>query len=417
MQAISKNKTLTVITSLLRTLCLFGASSTLFQTFLATVGFNEGQIYLHATLVQAVTVGTILLFSHYADGKRPILRSALVQIPNGLLYLALIPFCFRTEGGSTAFVLLTAVSLLQGVCTALHTVCTYKLPYLLYRATDCSKVEALAGVLAATVTFGMGELMHFLQSRVAYTRLALYAFLFSSALMVAAGGLTLFLRAMQREIPKEPPAIAPTETEGEERKEARISVLSLVRRPVFYLLVPANLLRGFASGVVAVLATVALTLGHGTEITTRMVSFSAVSSFLGCLVFGLITRIFSPRIPVFFGCACFLLLPLCLSDSSAWFLFAYAVVYFGRSMVDVGVPSLLVYAVDAQIAGPYNAWRMILHNGGTMLATAIAPFLSPAALLIAATLASLLAGVSFLTLRLLRRASPTFVRGKPHLFR
>ena len=85
--------------------------------------------------------------------------------------------------------------------------------------------------------------------------------------------------------------------------------------------------------------------------------------------------------------------------------------------MDVAVPSLLVYAVDMEIAGPYNAWRMILHNGGMLLATAIAsiPGIPPQALLIGALVAALISGSSFLLLRVLRRASPTFVKGKPHL--
>ena len=130
MSRIQRNKVLAIVSSVLRTLCVLCATGTLFQTFLSSVGFSEKQIYLNATLVQAVNVGTILLFSHFADGKRPHLRSALVQIPNGLLFLAYLPFCLGQ--GASSFLLLTAVSLLQSVCTALNTVCEYKLPYLLY---------------------------------------------------------------------------------------------------------------------------------------------------------------------------------------------------------------------------------------------------------------------------------------------
>ena len=403
MSRIQRNKVLAITVSVLRTLCILCATGTLFQTFLSSVGFSEKQIYLNATLVQAINVGTILLFSHFADGRRPHLRSALVQIPNGLLFFAYLPFCLGK--GADSFVLLTAVSLLQSVCTALNTVCEYKLPYLLYRPTDYATVQAIVGVLSAAATLGVGELLHFLEARIPYERLMLYIFPIAALFLVLAGIASLFYSVSVKE--KE-------EKTENSTKTVRVSALSILRRPVFYLLLPANLMRGFASGVVTVLATVAISLGFGAELTTRMVSISAVANLVGCLLFGLVSRYLSPRLSILAGSLCFLLLPLCLEGSPLLFLLAYAVVYFGRSVVDVAVPSLLVCAVDADIAGPYNAWRMILHNGGTLLATAIASFLSPKLLLLLALVCSLVSGISFFALRLLRTSSPWLSR-KPHL--
>ena len=164
--------------------------------------------------------------------------------------------------------------------------------------------------------------------------------------------------------------------------------------------------------MVTVMATVAISLGFGAELTTRMVSISAVANLVGCLLFGVVSRYFSPRVSILAGSLCLLMLPLCLQGSPLLFLIAYAVVYFGRSIVDVAVPSLLICAVDAEIAGPFNAWRMILHNGGTLLATAVASFLSPSALLFVALFSSIASGVSFFALRLLRKASPLISKRK-----
>ena len=401
MTQIQRNKALATATAVLRTLCTLCATGTLFQTFLSSVGFTEREIYLNATLVQAVNVGTILLFSHFADTRRPHIRSAFVLIPNGILFLAYLPFCF--DSGARSFLLLTTVSLLQSVCTALNTVCEYKLPYLLYRPTDYATVQAIIGVLGAVATFGVGELLHYLEARVPYDRLMLYIFPIAALFFVLAGVLTLFYSLLS---PKEEKKDAPA-------KEYRARAINIFRRPVFYLLLPANLLRGFASGVVTVLATVAIALGFGAELTTRMVSLSAIANLAACFLFGLASRRLSPRVSILVGSLCFLLLPLCLGSSPFLFLIAYAIVYFGRSIVDVAVPSLLIRAVDAEIAGPYNAWRMILHNGGTLLATAIASFLSPGALLITALVCSVFSGLSFFALPLLRAASPTLLpKGK-----
>lgn len=394
MHRIRKNIALSVAVDILRTLCLLCASGSLFQAFLSHVGFSESEIYLNATLVQAVNVATILLCSHFADTRRPHLRAALVQIPQAILFLAFLPFCLGETGGVTAFILLSAITLSQSVSTALYTVCGYKLPYHLYRPSDYATVCAVVGVLSAVITFAVGELLNHLQRTVAYTRLMIFAFALSAVFLLAAGVLTLFYSLDRRE------------EEAQSTAPKRVPLCEILSRPVFYLLLPANLLRGFSSGVISVFATVAISLGLGAELSPRMLSLSAVANLAACLVFGITTRLFSPRVAVLGGSLCFLLLPLCLFGSPTLFLIAYTAVFFGKSVVDVGVPSLLVYAVDAEIAGPYNAFRMALTTGGSLLATAIAPMLSPAALLITAIACALFSGACFFGLRILRTASP-----------
>lgn len=147
-----------------------------------------------------------------------------------------------------------------------------------------------------------------------YERLMLFAFILSAAFCVTAGLFSFFFKALTKE--EWSGKISTTDDSASETKNVAVktvSVLEMFRRPIFYLLVPANLLRGFATGAVTVFATVAITLGFDN--------------------------------------------------------------------------------------------------------TALAPFLSPAALLFSVLGCGLLSGVMFFALRILRKASPTFLRGKPHLLR
>ena len=74
----------------------------------------------------------------------------------------------------------------------------------------------------------------------------------------------------------------------------------------------------------------------------------------------------------------------------------------GRTFVDYSVPSILRAAIPVELAGPYNAWRMLLHNGGTLLATTIAAFI-PVSWLLALTLVfQLISGLHYFTARDLR---------------
>ena len=412
-RSIKRNKTIVILQQALRTMALLCASGTLMQAFLAYVGFTESNIYLHATMINAVNVAATLLCSRYADGRSIKRRSAFVQIPNGLLFLCLLPFCFGVNASSGAFLLLLGISLAQSVFTALNTVCEYKLPYHLYRHSDVGIVNAISGVASSILTFLVGILLDFLKKTVSYDRLMLYAFLIAAFFMVAAGVLALCVTVFQN-------AEEGTEEKAAEHveKKKKISLLAMFRTPVFYLLLPANITRGIASGCVNVLATVAVAL-HFENLAPIMVSISAIANLIACVLFGISCRFVSARLPLFIGSLCFLLLPLGLLGSPTLFLVMYAVVYFGRSVVDIAVPSLIICVVDAEIAGPYNAWRMILHTGGMMIATTVAalPFVTPAMLLWATLACSVISGALFFFIPLLRRASPLFVHGRPHLLR
>ena len=60
--------------------------------------------------------------------------------------------------------------------------------------------------------------------------------------------------------------------------------------------------------------------------------------------------------------------------------------------MDNAVPALLLQTVPAAIAGPYNAWRMILHLFGTLLGTAAATVIPIPLMLILATALQVLSG-------------------------
>ena len=67
------------------------------------------------------------------------------------------------------------------------------------------------------------------------------------------------------------------------------------------------------------------------------------------------------------------------------------------------MPAALLYAVPVEIAGTYNAWRMILHNGGTMLVTVIAGFIPRSALLWISLGCQVVSGVNFFTAKVMRK--------------
>ena len=392
MNSIRRNEALTVLGSALRIVSLLCATGPIMQAFLASLGFPSRFLYLHSTLTQGANIFTIFLCSRWADRGSIIRRSALIQLPHALLYLCLIPLCLWQSSSMGSFLILTGICLLQSVFLALYTVCEYKLPYYVYPPEDTGPLTALCGILGSLLSLGSGVIIAWLASFLSYPQLMLYACCFCSAMLILNVLNTLLLRPMPGV------AMAPKE-------QKRLPLKTVICHPVFYKLAGANLLRGFSFGVTTVMAAVALDLGFHESTLTALVSFQSAAGLVGCAVYGILSRFVSSRKLIFWGSLAFLVVPLMLFSHQWLFFAAFTVMMIGRTIVDYAVPTAVRFAVPVELAGPYNALRMLLHNGGTLLATTLAAFLPVSALLILTAALQILCGLRYLTLKEMRQVA------------
>lgn len=378
-----RNKVCSVSVVALCSVALLCTTGPIMQAFLASLGFDSRALYIHSTLVQAANVLTISLCAGWADRGNLIRRAALIQLPRVALFLACLPLCFRGSASLSTFLAITTICLLQSVCIALYTVCEYKLPYFIWTPEDYGPLSAVSGIVAGLLSLVMGVVVTQLAGVLPYNRLMLYACVVSAGLI----GLSAALVALLRPLPGTVHPPIP--------RQRGIAQLSVFRQPVFYRMLPANLARGFATGTTTVMAAVALDLGHSEETVTALVTFQSIATLAGCGIFGVAVKRASSRWILLLGSLSFLLLPLVLQGNATLFLAIYTVVILGRTFVDYAVPVILRFAVPAEAAGPYNAWRMLLHNAGTLLATTVAAFIPLEALLILTVVLQLYSGFCY----------------------
>ena len=387
MKTVKKNKYITVLTCSIRTIALLCSTGPVMQAFLSSLGFSSELIYIHTTVVQTMNVIVIFLCSQWADNGNIIKRTALVEIPYAALYLCFLPICLWKSNSIETFLILTGVSALQSVALALYTVCDYKLPYYIYLPEDYGEVLAVSGIISALLSLGAGILISWFAQFVSYNYLMLVASIASAFLM----GVSALLHYMHEPIEKE--KLAPRLDENKDK--SKVTIYRIIRYPVFTRLIPANLFRGFCYGTMTVMATIALELGYGTDIATALVTVQSAAMLIGCALFGFCVHKYHPKKMIFVGSLTFILLPLVLVRNNVIFLTVFAVTYLGRTLVDYGVPAYLRIAVPVEIAGPYNAWRMILHNGGTLIATAIAALIPVECLLVATMVMQIVSGLNY----------------------
>ena len=390
---LQNNKRRAIFALALRTAALLACTGPIMQTFLASLGFSSRFIYINTTLVQTANILTSSLCAQWADRGSVIRRSAICEIPHALLYLCYIPLCLWKSPSFTSFALLTGICLLQSACIALYTICEYKLPYFIYGPKDYGTVLAISGIVSSLISLGAGIIITRLSQVMEYSQLMLWACVISFLMM----GISSLLHLLQKPINQMHTPMEKSEKTG--------SSLSVFREPVFYKMIPANLLRGFGYGTTTIMAAVALDLGYGQSVSTALVSFQSGAMLLGCGLFALSIRYISARTVMLLGSALFALFPLMLVRSEGLFLLLFSLTFFGRTLVDYATPSLLRLAVPVEIAGPYNAWRMIIHFTGTILSTSIAAVIPIWTLLVLTMAAQLISGVSYFTDKDMRRAN------------
>ena len=393
MKQTSHNKSFFIIAMGLRTVALLCVTGPIMQTFLASIGFSSQWIYIHTSIVQAVNILTISLCSTWADRGSVIKRTAFVELPYALLYLLYIPLCIWKSASLLSFVILTAICLCQSVCIALWTICEYKLPYYIFSPREYGSVLSIGGIVGGLISLGAGVIITRLSSLLSYSTLMLASCTLSLVLMLACTALHLGLK---------PVSDAPVSSAPAGKK---IGQLEVFRYPLFRKMIPANLMRGFGYGTTTIFAAIALDLGFDQSVSTALVSAQSIAALAGCSLVGVCLTFLAPRFVTLAGSLTFALIPLMLIPNKFVFLSVFALVYLGRTLVDYSVPAILRAAIPVQIAGPFNAWRMLLHNGGTLIATTIAAFIPVSWLLVITMVLQLISGLHYFMEKELRANS------------
>ena len=376
------NKLFFIIAMGLRTVALLCVTGPIMQTFLASIGFSSRWIYIHTSIVQVVNVATISLCSTWADRGNVIKRTAMVELPYALLYLFYIPLCIWKSPSLLSFCILTGICLLQAICIALWTICEYKLPYFIFTPKEYGSALSVGGIVGGLISLGTGVVITKLSGLISYATLMGSACVVSMVLMLVCTALHLKLKPV-------------TTISGTATRKKKNNQMEIFRYPVFRRMIPANLMRGFGYGTTTIFAAIALDLGFDTEVATALVSAQSIAALIGCTLMGISISYLPPRFVTLIGSATFGLIPLMLIPNKYIFLAVFALVYFGRTLVDYSVPSILRAAIPVNLAGPFNAWRMLLHNGGTLLATTIAAFIPVTWLLILTVACQLISGLHY----------------------
>lgn len=387
-----KNKLLYIISLTLRATAMLCATGPLMQTFIEVLGIDSSFNYFHTSVIQIVNILVILICSRFADTDSILKRSAIVNIPTGILFLLYIPLCFSNGHNASDILILLSAGILQSVFCALYTVCDYKLPYHIFMPDDYGIIISAGGIISSVVSLAFCTAISYFSAIYDYKIIMIFSFVISAIFMIISSVLFFFLKSL---------ICKPTVERSD--KSQKISLGKIFMHPVFYKLLIPNFLRGFAFGTTTVFTIIAFTLGYDEKTATLMVTIQSATFFVGYFIFGFLSKHMKYKNIILFSGLTFLLLPLMLIPNSLLFLSVFAIILCARTMVDCAVPAILLKAVPIEIAGPYNAWRMVIHTAGILAATSLAAILSPQLLILITTICHLIFSFSYIVTKEIKK--------------
>jgi len=176
-KVIRTNKYVSLTLSAMLLVCMMVSNGTLLQTFLFTLGFSPKLVYFRNSLVQITNVLILLSCANKSTSGNIIRKYAISCLPNAILMICYLPFCFIPSANSISFILLALIGISQAVISALRTNYSYILPYQLYPAEDYGFINAISGIMSSVISLLIGYVFFRLTRSISYTTLMAGAFL------------------------------------------------------------------------------------------------------------------------------------------------------------------------------------------------------------------------------------------------
>jgi succinate dehydrogenase hydrophobic anchor subunit len=141
-------------------------------------------------------------------------------------------------------------------------------------------------------------------------------------------------------------------------------------KPFAFFILP-NLIRGLCAGAIGMAVSIGYYTGHlDSRSATLLAVITSLVTILGCGVYALIAgKIAERTILILSSIGVFLFMPMITwFPSTEAFLVFYGFAWFMVVFINYAVPVAVTKIADYETMGRYSAGRMLLHNGGTMLA-------------------------------------------------
>ena len=339
----------------LQSLVVLALGGTLLQTFLIESGFSEENVTVLLSVLQIIQIITIFAFSSFADklrGYKTILAIVSLAALPMTVYFILLSFSPGSAEGSVCFLLLgTFFNIYLGI----NNILSYKLPYAVMDMSRYGIFNSVAGVVIGTLGFGVSILLSFLQSTFEFFSIMKVVYILTFVFALLQSAVTLSLKESNVHLEY-----------SSEKKKSNI----LKYKPFLVLIIP-NILRGFCTGIIGMVATIGYFIGRVDSASAAIImTVTSVSSILASLAYSFLTRKVREKYILLVSSAltCLFMAFMVIFRGAATYIVFYTLAYFFIYFISISVPVTISRTIHYDIIGQYTGGRMLLHTLGTSIA-------------------------------------------------
>ncbi len=347
-----------ILQSTFNAVAILLSSGAIAQAFMLYLGISENQISVYSSLIQFAQVSAMLVFAFVGDKFSAVLKVTFpfaVALPSLFLFF-LIASSPLTPTIDSKYIVILVGSIIVNLALGSYNVLCYKFPYFIINMSDFGSLTALSGIFSSVASISVTSLLSYLTSVFDYLLVISIAFIVGAILWLLGA---IFIK-LYKELPQ---------PQHDERKKD-VSLISFIKQPIFYKLLPAHILRGIANGIFMLVAVIGAFDGVLDSQTIIVLSLiTSVSSMIGNLLYSILERKIKPDKLIILSAVLFALSVFGLGFfRDLWlYLTLFFIANASNIVLGICVPVIIVDRVDYEYIGKYTSWRMLLFTGASAL--------------------------------------------------
>ena len=359
------------------------------QGFLAKQGLSENQIYTYASISTWAQVFTMSLMTFFSARIKKvklwttIFAGSLLVSAIILILSALLP----NLKGNTLALYIFIVSAISFAGVGVYNILSYCLPYRVMDMKEYGKITGISSMIIGAVVFGATTLYATITSKLDLVKVFVFFIIFSVVALVVSVCLFKSLKEINKQ--------------EEQKTNAKEEIVAVFKNKDTYILMLPNFIRGIATGIVGVIAVLAMSGGIIVESQASIVTIVLQAGLLvGNLLFVLTCKRFKTRTAMFISNTIFcILLPFAFTFGTIGFIIVLVISLIFRCLVDTAIPVLVTEIIPKDEIGPFTSIRMLVFTAGQavapMLITPISNSVGGVGVLVVAAVLQFLCGLVY----------------------
>lgn len=352
----NSNRKKYLIKEILYYLALSFSTGSFVQTFMLAKGIPTHLVATYSAIIQIVQTSFMFFASFMCDKIKNVIRANAVSnfiLP--IIFIGLLITQAPNVFSNTAYLIILITSIVANTALGFLNILYYKLPYYVIDINDFGKFSAITGMASSGLSFLFTTITSILANYVDFFILSASTFIFATILWILSSIVTALLKDISQG------------TIIEQKPKEKLP--SLLKYPYFYKLIPANILRGICTGIIAQIVVIGTHIGTlNTNLSIFITAITCLSTIIASATYIFLEKRFNLGFVLITSAGIMLVaMPLSVLFNVLPLYIFYFISYLCLHLIANAMPVMVYKYVPAKIMAKYTAWRMLCFTLGCAL--------------------------------------------------